>query len=359
MKRLLVFFLCLTLLASVTACRKEKPDHSGAPADTVTNTPPPALTGQNPDANPTQPTAKPVAPIDISVAVLKGPTAIGMAKLMSDSKNGTAANRYRFTVAGAADEITAALIKGDIQIAAVPCNLAATLYNKSGGKIAVAAINNLGVLYIVENGNTIQTLDDLKGRTVYSTGQGTTPEYTLRYLLTSAGIDPDSDVNIVYLSEASEVAARLAASSEGAVAMLPQPYVTTVMMKNESVRIAIDVTGEWELRNEDSTVVTGVIVVNRDFLEKNRANVDAFLAEFEASASFAQNNVDETATILESFDIFPAAIGRTAIPYCNIRCITGAAMKTAMESYLKVLFDQNPRAVGGKMPEEDFYYSRY
>ncbi len=279
-----------------------------------------------------------------------------MAKLMSDSEKGEAANHYTFTVAGAADEITAALIKGELQIAAIPCNLAAALYNKSEGKIVVAAINNLGVLYIVENGNTVQSVDDLKGRTIYTAGQGTTPEYTLRYLLTSAGIDPDTDVNLVYLSEATEVAARLAASSDGAIAMLPQPYVTTVMKKNADVRIALDITKEWELCNEDSTVVTGVIVVNKAFLEKNPENVKAFLAEFEASAAFAASNVDETAEILEHFDIFPAAIGKTAIPYCNIKCMTGDAMKSAMEKYLQVLFEQNPAAVGGKMPSDDFYY---
>lgn len=325
MKRFTAFFLSLLLLLSLAACAAKDEQEKDSP-------------------------------VEISVAVLKGPTAMGMVRLMSLNEAGKASNRYRFTVAGTADEITASLIKGDIPIAAVPCNLAATLYNKSGGKLAVAAVNTLGVLYIMENGDSIRTLEDLRGKTVYATGEGTTPEYTLRYLLSSAGIDPDRDVTITYLSEASEVAARLAASDSDTVAMLPQPYVTTVMQKNSAVHIALDVTAEWEKRNESSTVVTGVIVVNKTFLEENRSAVDRFLSEYAESTAFATAQVEETAALLEHFDIFPAAVARQAIPYCNIVNLTGEEMQTAISGYLQVLFDQNPASVGGKLPDEDFYY---
>ena len=182
--------------------------------------------------------------IDISIAALKGPTAIGMVKVMEDAANDMTANHYDFTIAGTADEITASLLSGDIQIAAVPANLASVLYNRSQGGIRVAAINTLGVLYILETGDTIQSVADLEGKTIYSTGAGTTPEYTLRYLLGAYGIDPDQDVTIEYKSEATEVAAILS-EADDAVAMLPQPYVTTVMMNNDKVRIALDVTEEW------------------------------------------------------------------------------------------------------------------
>ena len=347
MKRLLLFSLSLLLLFSLTACKSEKEPDAGpsaSPTESQEAQPSPSSPPQTTD------------PADISVAVLKGPTAMGMAQLMSLNEAGETANRYTFTVAGAADEITASLIRGDIAVAAIPCNLAATLYNRSEGKLVVAAVNTLGVLYILENGSSVQSLEDLRGKTIYSTGEGTTPEYTLRYLLSSAGIDPDNDVSIVYLSEASEVAARLAASDEDIIAMLPQPYVTTVMQKNESVRIALDVTKEWEARNESSTVVTGVIVINRDFLEKNEAAIQSFLAEYAKSTTYAVENVAETAAFLEHFDIFPAAVAQKALPYCNIVNLTGEEMQRAIQSYLQVLFDQNPASVGGALPDSAFYY---
>lgn len=299
---------------------------------------------------------QPVQKTDISVAALKGPTAIGMVKLMEDAKNGTAAGNYQFTIAGAADEITASLLKGDIQIAAVPSNLASVLYNRSKGGIRVAAVNTLGVLYIVETGDTVHSVADLKGKTIYSTGAGTTPEYTLRYLLTEAGLDPDKDVTIEFKSEATEVAALLS-QADDAVAMLPQPFVTTVMMNNDKVRIALDVTKEWEAVSENgSSVVTGVVAVNAAFLEENKEAFDAFLEEYDASAKFVNESVEEAAALVESFDIFKAAVAVKAIPLCNVTFIRGDEMKEKLTGYLQTLYDQNPDSVGGAMPGEDFYY---
>lgn len=299
---------------------------------------------------------EPAEKIDISVGALKGPTAIGMVKLMEDAKNGETANNYNFTVAGTADELTVGIINGEMPIAAIPCNLASVLYNKTQGKVRVAAINTLGVLYIVETGDSVQSVADLKGKTIYSTGKGTTPEYTLNYLLRSAGLDPENDVTIEFKSEATEVAAMLAESTD-AVAMLPQPYVTTVMMQNDKVRIALDVTAEWEnLSGDGSSVVTGVVVVNVDFLEENRAAVEAFLEEYAESASYVNDNVEEGALLVESFDIFKAAVAEKAIPQCNIVFTRGEDMKKSVSAYLQVLFDQKPEAVGGAMPADDFYY---
>lgn len=293
---------------------------------------------------------------DIKVAAMKGPTAIGMVKLMQDSKDGTAANNYDFTIAASADEFTSLLISGDIQIAALPCNAAAALYNKSSGKIKLLGINTLGVLYIVENGNSINSLSDLKGKTIYSTGKGTTPEYTLRYLLTQAGIDPDKDVTIEFKSEASEVAAVMQTEGAGAVAMLPQPYVTTLTTAVSDIRIALDVTKEWENSvSDNSTVVTGVIAVNSAYYESNKEAVDMFMKEYAESVNYVNSNVDAAAQLVEDFDIFKAAVAKKAIPYCNITCITGAEAKDSIQKYLKVLYDQNPQSVGGKLPADDFY----
>ncbi len=293
---------------------------------------------------------------NIEVAALKGPTAIGMVQIMDNAKKGEAGNNYNFHIEAAADAFTADLIKGDIQIAALPCNAAATLYNKSNGKIQILGINTLGVLSILDTGDSVQSVADLKGKTIYATGKGTTPEYTLRYLLKSAGIDPDTDVTIEFKSEGAEVAAVLAQSETEAVAMLPQPYVTTVLMQNQKARIALDVTREWEkLAGKDSTVVTGVVVVNTEYYKNHKDAVDVFAKEYAQSVSYVNANVDAAAELVESFDIFKAAVAKKAIPNCNITFIQGSEMKTKVNNYLKVLFDANPNAVGGSLPDDAFY----
>jgi len=293
--------------------------------------------------------------IDIKVAALKGPTAIGMVQIMQNAKNGTALNNYEFMIAGTADEFTADLIKGDVNIAAIPCNLAATLYNKSSGKVKIIGINTLGVLYILQTGDSIKSVQDLKGKTIYTTGKGTTPEFTLNYLLKSAGLDPEKDVTIEYKSEATEVATMLATSGN-AIAMLPQPYATTVMSQNPNVKIALDVTEQWEkYAGKNSTVVTGVVAVNSDFADKNPEAVQKFIKEYKESVSFVNANVDGAAQLVEDFGIFSAQVAKKAIPYCNITFIEGSEMKTKVSAYLKVLFDQNAASVGGVMPGDDFY----
>lgn len=294
---------------------------------------------------------------DFNIAVMTGPTAIGLIKVMADAKEGTAANNYHFSVYGTADEISTGLIKGELDVACVPSNLASILYNKTEGEIVTAAINTLGVLYLVEQGDTIQSVEDLRGKTIYSTGQGTTPEFTLRYLLSLHGIDPDKDVMIEYKSEAAEVTAMLAETKD-AVAMLPQPYVTAAMNQNAELRIALSVTDEWEKLSEDSTVVTGVLVARKSFLEENKEAFHVFLDEYKASAAYANENIEDTATLLEEFDIFKAAIAKKAIPYCNVTFIEGEEMKTLISAYLQVLYDQKPASVGGTLPLDDFYYIR-
>ena len=291
----------------------------------------------------------------IRIAALKGPTAMGMAYVMDKNSKDEAANNYEFTIAGAADEISTGLTKGDFDMAAIPCNLASVLYNKTEGKIKIAGINTLSVLYIVETGDTIHTMEDLKGKTIYSTGMGTTPQYTLNYLLNSYGIDPEKDVTIEYKTEATEVAALLSQAKD-AIAMLPQPFVTTVMMNNSNVRIALDVAKEWDAINKDSSIVTGVIVARSDFLEANKEVVDTFMEEYLASTTLVNRNIDEAANLIEQFDIFKAAVAKKAIPLCNITLIQGEDMKNMVGGYLTTLFEQNPNSVGGALPADDFYY---
>lgn len=291
------------------------------------------------------------------IAAMSGPTAIGMVKLMQDSEDGVTEFPYEFQVFGTADEVSTGLIQGKLDMAAIPCNLAAVLYQKTEGAIQIAAINTLGVLYIVETGETIQSVEDLREKTIYSTGQGTTPEYTLNYLLHSYGLDPNADVTIEYRSEAAEVAAVLA-ESEDAVAMLPQPYVTVAMTQNEKLRIALSVTDEWEAVNSDSTVVTGVLVVRKAFAAENPDLVEAFLLEYEESAGYANQNVEDCASLVDKYGIFKAAIAAKAIPYCNISFLRGEEMEQKIMGYLETLYQQNPASVGGQLPDKGVFYSR-
>jgi len=291
----------------------------------------------------------------VRIAAMSGPTAIGMVKLMQDTEDGNSAYPYEFQIFGTADEVSTGLIQGTLDMAAVPCNLASVLYNKTEGQLQIAAINTLGVLYIVETGETIQSVEDLRGKTIYSTGQGTTPEYTLNYLLNSYGLNPDKDVTIEYKSEAAEVAAILT-EAQDAVAMLPQPYVTVAMTQNEKLRIALSVTEEWEAVNSDSSVVTGVLVVRKEFAEQNPEQVAAFLEEYKTSADYANQDVEGCAELVEKYEIFKAAIAKKAIPYCNISFISGKEMEQKIMGYLTTLYNQNPASVGGKLPDDGIFY---
>ncbi|WP_101910453.1 ABC transporter substrate-binding protein [Marasmitruncus massiliensis] len=296
----------------------------------------------------------------IRVASMKGPTSIGLLKLMEDAEKGEAANDYSFAIVGTADEIVPKLVKGELDLAAIPANLASVLYGKTQGEISVLAVNTLGVLYLVETGDTIHSIADLKGKTIYSTGKGTTPEYALNYVLSANGIDPEKDLTVEYKSESTEVAALLS-QGENAIAMLPQPYVATVQAKNDKLRIALNMTEEWDkVQGEDkSALITGVVVARNDFISENPEALDTFLNEYQKSVAFANDNLDESAALTEKYGIVPAAaIARQAIPYCNITFIEGTEMKEKLSGYLKALFDQNPQAVGGTLPDDAFYFSR-
>lgn len=296
-------------------------------------------------------------PTVMRLATLKGPTTMGLVKLLSDAEANALDYTVENTIYGAADEITGLLISGEIDAAAIPANLASILYNKTGGEIRVAAINTLGVLYIVENGETISSVLDLKGKTVYSTGKGTTPEYALRSILLWNGIDPDTDLTIEYKSEATEIAAILTAENSDAIALLPQPYVTTVLMGNSNIRIALNLTEEWRKASGDE-LVTGVLVARKDFIEQNPEAFEAFLRDYKLSTEYVTENPDDAAALIERYGIVAkAAVAKAALPYCNITYIDGDEMQTLLAKYLEALYSQNPAAVGGALPDEQFYYT--
>ena len=294
----------------------------------------------------------------VRIAGLKGPTTMGLVNLLDMERKGTATQHYDLQLYGAADEIVPKLIKGELDMAAIPANLAATLYQKTNGGIQVMAVNTLGVLYVVEKGNTIHSFADLKGRTILSTGKGTTPEYVLRYLLTQNGLDPDRDVKIKYYSEASEVTAQMAASKKDAIALLPQPYVTAAQMKDSSLRVALDLTKEWN-KVCDTQLITGVTVVRTEYARQNPDIVANFLKDYETSITAAQTNVANTAALCEETGVVAKkAIAQKALPQCNIVYRVGDEMKADVNAYLQVLYDASPAAVGGKLPDAAFYYTK-
>jgi ABC-type nitrate/sulfonate/bicarbonate transport systems, periplasmic components len=293
------------------------------------------------------------APANISVIGLKGPTGMGMAKLMEDNANGEAGNNYTFTLTSAPDEVTAEVIKGTVNIAAVPINLAGMLYQKTNGEIQISAINTLGVLYIVENGNTINSMSDLEGKTIYATGQGSTTEYILNYLLAKNNINAE----VIYKSEHSELVTLMAAG-EVVLGMLPEPHVTNALIQNENLRIALDLTEEWEkVSDDDSMLLQGCIIVNKKFAEENKEAFNKFLAEYKASIEYVNANIDEASLLIEKFEIVPkAAIAKKALPNCNIAYNDGDQMKQYVNNLYQVFFDANPASIGGVMPDDGFFY---
>ena len=349
MKKILSLLLAFSLALSLAACGGSA--SSAASSAAVSEAASSAAASEEEEA---------AAPLSVTeplrIAGLKGPTTMGLVNLLSMEQAGTAAMDYDLQLYGAADEIVPLLIKGELDMAAIPANLAATLYQKTNGGIQAVAVNTLGVLYVVEQGDTVHSMADLKGRTILSTGKGTTPEYVLRYLLTSNGLDPDKDVDIQYYSEATEVTAQMA-STQDAIAVLPQPYVTAAGLKDDTLRVALDLTAEWD-KVADTQLITGVTVVRKAYAEEHPDVVAAFLADYAQSVNAANTDLDGTAALCEEQGVVAkAAIAKKALPNCNIVCLTGEELKADVSGYLQVLYDADPAAVGGTLPGEDFYWT--
>lgn len=302
-------------------------------------------------------TGEKVERVETNIIALKGPTGIGMAKMMEDAKN-EENSKYKFKVAAEPTEVVAAISKKEADIAALPTNLASSLYKKTEKGIKMIAINTLGSLYILENGNTINSFSDLKGKTIYATGEGANPEYVLKYLLSKNGLTVGTDVQIVFKSEHSELASLLA-SDEVSIGMLPEPNVTSAMAQNKGLRIALNLNDEWDkVADQNSRLTMGCVVVRSEFLEQNPKQVEQFIKELKASITYANENAAAAGTLCETHGIVPkAAIATKAIPNCNMTAIVGKDMKTAIAEYYNVLFNANPKSVGEALPDDAFYYA--
>ena len=326
--------LALTLALSLTAC------------------------GGQANSEPEQPeTQEELTAAEINLYVLSGPTGIGAMNLWAASDAGETKNTYHITMPGANDEVVAALSKGDADIAAVATNLAATLYNKTDGGVTVLAVNTLGVLSLLSNGQEAATVSELKGKTIYAPGQGANPEYILRYVLSGNGLDPDKDVTLQFVGEGSELLTVWQSDPE-AVILAPQPVATSILMQNENARTLFDMTEEWDkIAGGDSTLMMGCVIVRNEFLQANPGAVELFLQEYAASIEKAQSDVEGTAALCEQYGLIPkAALAQKAIPSCGLTFVTGAEMKTGLSGYLQVMFDANPKSVGGALPGDNFYY---
>lgn len=334
MKKLLAIILTLVLVLSLSACGNNN----------TTSTPDTSSQPEN------------YTPVDMSVAYMTGPTGIGMAKLNADSDANLTANNYTFTVAAAATDILPKFIKGEINIASVPTNVAATLYNneKINGKVRILAVNTYGVLSILEKGETIKSISDLKGKTIYSTGKGQNPEYILNYILTKNGINPSTDVTINFVSS-DDLKAKLI-SGEAEIAMAPEPLATAVMVQNQALNRVLSINDEWS-KVSDTKLMMGCVIALESYVKANPKAVEKFLQEYEASIKYATTNIDEVAGYCETYGIAPkAAIAKKSIPICNLCYVVGEEMKNNVNGYFNVLFNANPASIGGKLPADDIYY---
>lgn len=294
----------------------------------------------------------------LRVLSLKGPTGMGLAPLMEKSENKETSVNYEFRTVASPDEIVAMVMKNDSDVFAMPANMASVLYNKTEGRFRVLAVNTLGVLSIMSSDDSIKSFSDLKGKTIAASGKGATPEYILNYLLRENGLDPEKDLTIEWKSEHAEVVSLLA-SGKVQAGLLPQPFATVAQSKVEGLKKVIDLNDEWNKTDNGSKLVMGVIGAKADFIDKNREIIDKFLSEYKESADSVNNDPQKAGELIEKYGILDnAKIAQKAVPECNITLLTGEDMKSALEGFLKILVEADPKSVGGKLPDQNFYYEK-
>ncbi|MGN1189984.1 MAG: ABC transporter substrate-binding protein [Candidatus Ornithospirochaeta sp.] len=296
-----------------------------------------------------QPVVEETETVSLNIAALKGPTAMGMVELMENS-----GDNYSFTLEGSPDAIVPLIAKGEVDIAAVPANLAAVLYNNTNN-VKVIAVNTLGVLYLVGNGGEkITSREDVIGKTIYSAGKGSTPQYALESILASLSLVDGKDVFIEWKSEHAECVAALISDPES-IAMLPQPFATSALMQNKDISIVLDLNEIWE-ELTGSPLITGCLIARNEVLENHKGAVEVFLEEYSESVDWVNSNNAEAAVLIEKYGIIKAAVAEKALPYCNIVCMRGDEMEKALDIYYNSLYTLNPKSVGGSIPGEEIYF---
>ena len=290
---------------------------------------------------------------NIKVAVLNGTTGFGMAHLMEQNANKKASNNYTFTVEKEGTDIIAQLINGTVDIAALPTNAASVVYNRTQGAVKVLAINTLGVLYVLDTSGEIKSIGDLEGKTIYCPAQN--PQFILNYLLKKNNINATIDTTY---SAPADLQQALAANKlgENAIAVLPEPMVTITQKANSAVKVALDLTAEWDKVN-DSQLVQGCVVVRNEFLKKNKDAVESFMAEYKTSIEYLKTNTTDAAKLVVKYGIFAnEGVAKLAIPKCNVTYMDGADMKAAMIGFLTAMKSVAPASIGNDLPTDDFYF---
>ena len=339
LKKLLSAALAAALVLSLAACgKKDQPAQSGSQSASQSGT-----TSQEVD----------FSGVKIRVAAMNGPTGMGMARLADQVRNDMLPYECDVTFSGSPDDVRAGLLSGELDIAAVPVNMAAALYNKTGGEILTLAANTLGVLYIVEKGDTVQSMADLVGKKILAAGQGSTPEYVINYLLEKNGLT--DSVEVEYVSEHAEAVTQMAAGNADLI-LVPEPFVTTALSKVEGARVALDLTQEWA-KVSDADMVMGCLVVSKAFAEADPQALRHFMTQYAVSADYCTSHPAEAAVFIEEFGIMgSAALAEKAIPNCNIVCVTGQEMVDMVTGMLTVLFDADPKSVGSTLPGEEMFW---
>lgn len=299
---------------------------------------------------------EPKEKLNVTIAGLKGPTSIGMIKMIDEKSLNSNEYNVEYVAESTPDSLTAKIINGDIQISSVPVNLASVLYNKTEGKIQLMAVNTIGNLYIVGT-DDIKSVLDLEGKTIGMSAKGSTPDYAMNYILKQNNLD--GKVELDYAADHATLAQSVIAG-DSKVALLPQPFVTQTIMKNSNVKMLIDLNEAWKTASADaSQLYTGCIVVNKEFAENNKEFVAEFLKEYEASVNWVNENPKDASLLVEKNEIMPsAALVEKAIPYSGITFSDAMTEKDGLHSFYKVLFDSNPASIGGKLPDDAFYFAQ-
>ncbi|MBR6510542.1 MAG: ABC transporter substrate-binding protein [Clostridia bacterium] len=332
MKKILSLLLTLVLVLGLAACGS---------ADTLSSIP----TETVPEKLDTE----------CNVYALKGPTGIGMVPLMDAADNENANLKYNFNLVGANDEIVAKIANGEADIAAVATNLASTLYKKTNGKISVLAVNTLGMLSVVSKGEEITSIKDLKGKTVYSTGQGANPEYIINKILSANGLKIGEDVKIEFVAQPQELVTKVV-PNEKAIVIAPQPVATAITVKDKAAKIVIDLNDEWD-KISDTPLVMGCVIARNEYIKQNPDAVKIFLKDYEKAINSVNSDTKKASELSAKYEIItPAPVAQKAIGYCNIVYQDGKELKTNLSAYLKFLFDSNPTSIGGELPADNFYY---
>lgn len=301
-------------------------------------------------------TQQPKEPVDVTIAGLKGPTSIGMIKMIDEKALNSEDYNVEYIAESAPDALTAKIINGEIQISSVPINLASVLYNKTEGKIQLMAVNTIGNLYIVGT-EEISSVADLDGKSLGMSGKGSTPDFAMNYILKQQGLE--GKVELDYSADHATLAQSVIAG-DAEVALLPQPFVTQTIMKNSNVKMLVDLNEAWkEASSYASELYTGCIVVNKEFAENNKEFVAEFLKQYEASVKWVNENSKDASVLVEENEIMPSAVlVEEAIPYCGITYIAAQEAKTGLNNFYKVLYDSNPTSIGGKLPDDAFYFAQ-